>query len=69
MKRCPLCRIRPTNIGWCGACRSSFRARNLSHGTVMDVAQFGADRAREGLKEARREPCFEEGATARKENE
>jgi len=53
-KRCPLCHVRPTAIGWCGACRSSFRARNLSHANVMEVAQFGADRAREAQREEKR---------------
>lgn len=66
-KRCPLCHVRPTAIGWCGACRSSYRSKNLSHANVMEVAQWGADRAREAIKETKRfEATLEHAAQALK---
>lgn len=47
-RRCPLCGDLREGHGWCGSCRLSYRQSNVSHSNVMEVAEWGARRARAG---------------------
>lgn len=53
-RRCHLCSDLHDGPGWCGACRQSYRSANISHANVMEVASWGAKRARAGAQKRER---------------
>lgn len=53
-RRCQLCGEMQEGPGWCGSCRLSYRQANISHANVMEVAAWGAKRARAGAEKRER---------------
>lgn len=52
--RCGICNERTPGVGWCGGCRQSYRAQRIARANVMEVAQWGADRARAAVRRGQR---------------